>query len=166
MVVHCNFTDGVPKTCLLPVQRRAELRSWSGDSIWFSSLSGGFQVLQGVNNPQLHQNDIELLIPFLQHTYEFIYITFLLSFSFPMMSPKVKCSSFKPVLIMLLRASNTSAATLQHLLSFAPAMGRKLVPVTLSTMGARYIYCMHSAHIILHTLLTAVKTISTRCFYS
>lgn len=44
VAVQCNFTDGVAKTCLLPVQQRLEHTSWSGESIWFSSLSKGFQV--------------------------------------------------------------------------------------------------------------------------
>lgn len=42
--VFCNFTDGVAKTCVTPEKKGAPRRSWSGDSIWFSSLSGGFKV--------------------------------------------------------------------------------------------------------------------------
>ena len=42
--VYCNFTAGVAKTCVLPDKKEAARRSWFGDSIWFSSLSGGFKV--------------------------------------------------------------------------------------------------------------------------
>ena len=42
--VFCNFTEGVAKTCITPEKNEAPRRSWSGDSIWFSSLSGGFKV--------------------------------------------------------------------------------------------------------------------------
>ena len=42
--VYCNFTEGVAKTCILPERREAERQPWSGDSIWFSALNGGFQV--------------------------------------------------------------------------------------------------------------------------
>ena len=44
VTVHCNFTGGVAKTCLLPIQERVERQSWDGESIWFSDLSEGFQV--------------------------------------------------------------------------------------------------------------------------
>lgn len=42
--VYCNFTDGVAKTCVTPEKQQAARKSWSGDSIWFSSLSGGFKA--------------------------------------------------------------------------------------------------------------------------
>ncbi len=42
--VYCNFTGGVAKTCINPEKKEVARRSWSGDSIWFSSLSGGFKV--------------------------------------------------------------------------------------------------------------------------
>lgn len=42
--VYCNFTDGVPKTCIAPQQSEAERKNWNGESIWFSGRSGGFQV--------------------------------------------------------------------------------------------------------------------------
>ena len=42
--VYCNFTDGVARTCVLPAKREAERKSWAGDSIWFSTLQGGFEV--------------------------------------------------------------------------------------------------------------------------
>lgn len=45
VAVHCNFSGGVAKTCLVPVQQRAARKSWNGESIWFSALSGGFQVV-------------------------------------------------------------------------------------------------------------------------
>lgn len=42
--VHCNFTNGVAKTCISPVSGEAERQPWSGSSIWFSNLNGGFKV--------------------------------------------------------------------------------------------------------------------------
>ena len=44
VAVHCNFTGGTAKTCLLPEQGRADSRSWTGESVWFSDLSEGFEV--------------------------------------------------------------------------------------------------------------------------
>lgn len=45
--VFCNFTGGLAKTCVLPQRAEAERKAWSGDSLWFSSLQGGFQVTSG-----------------------------------------------------------------------------------------------------------------------
>jgi hypothetical protein len=42
--VLCNFTDGVPRTCIMPEKRQVERKSWAGESVWFSSKEGGFQV--------------------------------------------------------------------------------------------------------------------------
>ena len=42
--VYCNFTNGVARTCVLPAKREAERKSWAGNSIWFSTLQGGFEV--------------------------------------------------------------------------------------------------------------------------
>jgi len=42
--VYCNFTNGIARTCVLPTRRQAERKSWEGDSIWFSTFQGGFQV--------------------------------------------------------------------------------------------------------------------------
>ena len=44
--VHCNFSRGVPKTCLMPVQNKVERKNWRKESMWFSSLSGGFKVIR------------------------------------------------------------------------------------------------------------------------
>lgn len=51
--VYCNFTEGVAKTCILPERREAERQPWSGDSIWFSALNGGFQLSYDIPKSQL-----------------------------------------------------------------------------------------------------------------
>lgn len=42
--VQCNFTGGIAKTCLLPIQQQVELKQWDDKSTWFSDISGGFEV--------------------------------------------------------------------------------------------------------------------------
>lgn len=43
--VLCNFSSGAVKTCIEPLQKESELRSWSGESVWFSTFKEGFQVI-------------------------------------------------------------------------------------------------------------------------
>lgn len=122
--VHCNFSGGVPKTCLLPVQKKAERKNWEGESIWFSLLEGGFQV--GTCGP----NPITVIcsIPFLLNA----------SFGRPhMIYQETRCSSLEPVPVRLPRISSISVATQQHLLSFVLAMGMKLLPAKSSMTDAR-----------------------------
>lgn len=42
--VFCNFSSSQVKTCISPSNKQADLKVWSGSSIWFSSLNGGFKV--------------------------------------------------------------------------------------------------------------------------
>lgn len=42
--VYCNFTEGTAKTCIMPEKSQVERQQWTGDSVWFSSKQGGFQV--------------------------------------------------------------------------------------------------------------------------
>lgn len=51
--VHCNFTEGVARTCISPAQNEVERKIWSGDSIWFSSLQGGFELAYDIPKSQL-----------------------------------------------------------------------------------------------------------------
>ncbi len=46
--VHCNFTNGVAKTCIAPVSSKADRQPWAGQSIWFSNFDGGFKVGNGI----------------------------------------------------------------------------------------------------------------------
>ena len=41
----CNFTGGVQQTCISATKNAGDLKSWSGHSIWFSDMLGGFKVI-------------------------------------------------------------------------------------------------------------------------
>lgn len=42
--VFCNFSSDQVKTCITPSNKQVDIKAWSGSSIWFSALEGGFKV--------------------------------------------------------------------------------------------------------------------------
>ena len=44
MQVFCNFSSGAVKTCVHPINGESSVKTWAGESVWFSKFKGGFKV--------------------------------------------------------------------------------------------------------------------------